>query len=190
MEVSVMPREPIEYELRIGEDPAFEGSDYDGVLTSPLLDPTMHPDRAAAVYIVPQGGVVGSDGEAQLDPFQHASLVEYLSSQRYVRETLEREIPIDQEEWDPDGPSVRGNIWAFIEILRVVFRLRQVPKPADLEKYKARFGEDSEDFQVMLAAADTPQTRSFFTVTIKCSWDDEHRLEAEFRDGKFRFLTH
>ncbi len=58
------------------------------------------------------------------------------------------------------------------------------------ERTKSAFALDGQIDYELMPTADTPETRSFFTVTIECDWDHEHHLEANFRDGVFVSLDH
>jgi hypothetical protein len=177
-----MSSEPIKYDLR----PAKE---YDALLTSPALDPLMHPAAKVPVIVNSQRNVADARCATRLDPFQRESLHEYLRLQQYVRETLERELPRDQEQWDPEGEPVCGDVWSWVRVHYLEIRPLNVPEPSEVKRW-SKSGLSDDEIARILAASDTPQTRSFFRITLRCDWDTEHPLEAEFRDGAFVKLLH
>lgn len=155
-----------------------------GFVTSQALDGSMHPRNRISVYILSKRSSGGRKKGLVLDSFQLESLVEYLRLQEYVRETLERELPRDQEEVDPDGEPVRGDVWSWARVRELELRLRDLHNPQTFKHLKEA-GLNAEAHERELPAAEKPETRTLFVIRLECDWSPDHTLEATFRDGKF-----
>lgn len=131
------------------------------VLKSPMLIAALHPQRSIAVSFATEPNRGNSAVVFTLDSFHIDSLVSYLKSQEYVRKTLEMELPRDQEEWDPDGEAIRGDVWNWTKVKLLRFGLRR--RRSDV---------------------------SAFELVLDCDWDQEHVIVASFRDGRFVDLNH
>ena len=151
----------------------FESDQFDIVtaeLRSPLLDSELIPSKSLRIEINtdPQ---LADDSGFLLDSFQIHSLHEFIGSLPFVRSTLERELPRDQEQWDPQGMSVRDDLWSAVQIqsLRLWSR-REAISTKSLPGHAV--------------------ISSFFELALDCEWDSEHIITASFCDGEFMDLDH
>jgi hypothetical protein len=149
-----------EFELSVNEASGPpEGMEVEGVLRSVALDPGMHPDGTLEVFIATRLREGGPTGSYLLDSFHIRSLLEYLNNQSDIREVLEHALAADQEEIDPEGDPIRGEVWSWAEVESLHLRQREGPEEEGM--------------------------KTFFELTIRCDWLTDHFLEATFRDGKF-----
>lgn len=157
-------------------------------LTSAALDEAMHPAGHAPAHF--EDSAI-EDGKLPftLDSFHVASVEAYLRSQDYVRSTLEGELTSDQRTWAPDEPAI-DELWTQAKVESVDFRRRMVPTPELLKTWKRKMRMSAKEIMEALTEWDVPDTRSFFQVTLRCAWDEEHLLRADFRDGAFVSLEH
>src|SRR2546423_1994202 len=107
-----------------------------GSVTSPSLDPHMHPRGKVRVFILTKRKLERGKKGFILDSFQLRSLQEYLRIQDYIRQTLERELPVDQEAVDPEGEPVRGDVWSWARVRYLDLRLRDLRNPETFKRYK------------------------------------------------------
>jgi len=156
-------------------------------LTSPALDPVMHPKGVLRVDINTDVKKKPKPS-AVLDAFHVESLAQYLRAQGDIRTTLENALTRDQREWDPDGPEVNDDVWQRAKVQSLELRRRDVVNAERVTALKRILPPAA--VREELAAYDPPDTRSFFTIVLECDWDDEHSVRAAFRDGQFVDLDH
>lgn len=179
-----MTVEPIEFELLVQETSGADWVEVEGEVTSPALDPLMHPEGKLAVRIETAGRETDGKSGFVLDSFQLRSLLDYLRLQDYVRETLDRELPLHQEVVDPEGDPVRGDVWSWARVRSLQLRSRELPTGRLVENLRS-LGHSARDIKDLVPPPEPPKTRSSFVVTIDCNWDQDHGREARFRDGVF-----
>jgi hypothetical protein len=159
---------PIEYELAFvrGYDRVDETIEAD--LTSPLLDPAMHPaGTIRVVFFTRAAGPKGAPGFV-LNSRMIESLAAYLGEQTLVRESIQPYLEKDLGVVRANGWfRGRGGVWQNMTWLRLELRERAVPAG----RTKARAG----------AAGDA--ARWEFDVVCRPEWDD-HYGTFRFRDGK------
>jgi hypothetical protein len=181
----------VPYELTVtGYDPA--DSLVEAEVRSPLLDPLLHPEGVVGVKFLTEV-TVESKVRFTLHSFQIDSVVEYLRSQALVRQVLQAELARDRANWrsgkrptaDADDT---GDVLKLVKFDHLASHPREVPTEAMLARMKSLMSP--EQFETFLAAQDTPQTRTTFSVVLKCPWDREHNAVLHFRDGAFRALAH
>lgn len=182
-----MSQRIVEFDLTILETDGGGNYDIKAQLRSPLLDAKLHPEGQIDVAMISKGRVIQSVAGFVLDSFQIQSVLDYLRMQKKVRRTLERELAKDQKSWDPEGESVRGDVWAWAKLECLKINPRHIPNPQEFKKSKMRFS--AYEIRQIMAASDTLETRSCFSVAISCDWDREHGREAVFRDGNFTELS-
>jgi hypothetical protein len=154
-------------------------------LISAALDPVLHPDGRVRVELSTVAPAADKAMGFVLDSFHVDSLLEYLRSQPRVRRSLDAALPRDWAEWDRKGFARRkSDHWAEAEVVSLDLRRRYVPTPEFLARLKAK-GMSARDVE-----SDGPDVRTAFTLTLKCNWDEEHLLRAEFRNGKLVELDH
>ena len=180
----------VPYELTVvGHNPA--DSQVEAEIASPLLDPLLHPEGIAKVKFVADV-TVEPKVRFTLHSFQIDSVVEYLRSQALVRRVLEAELPRDRANWHNGKPSAThddiADVLKLVKFDHLASHPREVPTEAMLARVKSVMSP--EQFETFLAAQDTPQTRTTFSVVLKCPWDREHNVVLHFRDGAFRALAH
>jgi len=180
----------VPYELTVvGYDPG--DSLVEAEIGSPLLDPLLHPEGTVRVKFV--ADVTVKPGvRFTLHSFQVDSVVEYLRSQALVRQVLEAELPRDRANWRNGKKRAADDDTADVLKLVKFDHLASHPREAPAEAMLARMKSlmSPEQFEAFLAAQDTPQTRTTFSVVLKCPWDREHNVVVHFRDGAFRALAH
>lgn len=131
------------------------------VLKSPMLIAALHPQGSAALRFATEPDRRISAVVFTLDSFHIDSLIRYLKAQEYVRKTLEKELPKDQQDWDPGGEAIRGDVWNWTKVRSLRLGLRQGRKEL-----------------------------SAFHLELDCDWDQEHVVVASFRNGRFVELNH
>jgi hypothetical protein len=138
----------VEFELSVKEAGGPSGYvELEAVLTSAALDAGMHPDGKVDVFITTVRREDGPGEGYVLDGFQVRSLREYLKKQAAIRKVLERKLAADQEEIDPEGDPIRGEVWSWAEV----------------ESLRLRRREGRKD----------QKTTTFFTLSVRCDWCDE-----------------
>jgi len=175
---------PVDFELLINEMSGNDRVELEGNLRSPSLDPAMHPKGEVTVSIATKGKTIERKSEFLLDSFQFRSLLDYLCLQNYVRQILEQELPRDQEAVDPQGDPVVGDVWSWARVRSLQLRLRDVRTPEAIDQLK-NLGYSPSEIEDLIDKPESPETRSFFIVTVDCDWDQDHVLAAKFRDGQF-----
>jgi hypothetical protein len=168
--------DPAPYQLHFVRDDGI--SDFEVELRSPLLDPLMHPDGSVLVEVsdnLAGPGVV-------LDPFQAASVEEYLRGQPGVRRALETALTNEMAMLRlPAAPSP-GSVWGRSKVTFVWVGRKKVPTPENLVMHQQQFFPD-ESLEQIAAKFDRAETRSHFTVGLTVDWDEEHERWAQWRDG-------
>jgi hypothetical protein len=160
-------------------------------LGSPVLDPVLAPEGVVRVKIHTDPVLVKPKPKFSLDSFHVNSLTEFLQMQRVVRATLEAELPRDRANWRTKPASDADDVQKLLKRVKLIalgLRQREVPEAPLLELMRSRM--NAQQFEHFVAASDTPQTRSYFTLMLNCPWDREHNVNLRFRDGEYIGLAH
>jgi hypothetical protein len=179
------------YELSINLGDAKQRLAVGAQLSSPLLDPILHPNGIAKVIFGVSGAARKGVCSCILESFQLDSVTEYLRTQGLVRYTLETELVRSRSALIPAeagiGPT---DIWKDAKIDSVLFDPRivqtvQVLAPLGLRmKGGILQGLTGEEVDRIVSMSDKPDTWSTFTVTVEAEWRDGGRYYlATFRDG-------
>ena len=134
----------------------------DFLLHSVHLDPQMHPGGTLTVRLDRDPAESGARLEA-VSAVQDQTLLFYLRRQPAIRKALEAALAAQQEDFDPDGQSVRGDVWTWARLLRLEFI---TPGPRRKNPPKAAF-----------------------TLYLDCDWEKEHVVAATFEDEKLKPLN-
>jgi hypothetical protein len=177
------PANPVPYELALAQN-----SNHPSRLTSPLLDQAIHHGHAVDVTFERDAAATTPE---QLDPFQLDSLVQYLTNQQNIRRALEAALDRNHDASDYSHDFPRGSaVWSVVRINVVAFERRKIITREDALSAREIFPNLTDEFiEQSLADADTPDTRSKFTVMFAGPWDDAHLRMAYFRDGALRYLA-
>lgn len=173
-----------EFELVIASTTGPDQVEVEAVVRSEALDRSMHPDGTVEVYIFTKRATADGKSGVVLDSFQLHSLQQYLRNQDDIRQSLERELAADQEQVDPAGEPVRGYVWSWAEVRGIELRLRDLNNPEANERLRG-IGFMVDEYQKFAPPPESPATRTFFVLRLKCDWRMDHPLVAIFRDGKF-----
>lgn len=149
---------PPRYWLKVSPQTGMERT-VEAELSSAGLDELLHPSRCVKVEL---GTDLAPDGRLVLTSFQLDSLRVYVGLQARIRRALEAKLPPDQENWDPEGESILGDVWSWLHVVSV-----------DID-----------------AQPEDPSDSSSFVISMDCDWDQEHLIRAEFRNGAFVQLDH
>lgn len=182
------PQLPFDFSLTFTE---YDSDEVVAELISPLLDHALHPSGKARVLIETMAGTKKGEPHFVLDAFHLNSLLEYLRGQRVVRSTLKAELPRDRENWERNAGEDNtggGDAWAGVQLRELRLRRKESISPEFLANLKKDF--TPKELKEELAGWDRPDTKSFFTVVLDCEWDEEHSVQARFRDGAFVELDH
>lgn len=156
---------------------------------SPLLDPDLHPGAVVQVKFLAD---VTANPKLRftLHSFQIDSLVEYLRSQSRVRSVMETELARDRQNWRGGKQSADdgADLFKRVKVDHLASHPRECASEATLSRMRALMSADQ--FEKFVAAQDTPQTRSTFSIVLKCPWDREHNVVLRFRDGVFQAVAH
>lgn len=179
----------VQYELTVVDYDAGD-SVVEAEVRSPLLDPDVHPDAVVRVKFLAD---VTAKPKVRftLHSFQIDSLAEYVRSQSRVRSVMETELARDRRNWREgkqaadDDPA---DVLTRVKFDHLALHPRESASEAMLSRMKALMSADQ--FEKFVAAQDTPQTRTTFSVVLKCPWDREHNVVLRFRDGVFQSVAH
>jgi hypothetical protein len=164
--VPVLP--PVEYELAFvrGYDRLEETVEAD--VTSPLLDPAMHPSGSLRVEVFTRPAGPKDGPGFVLNSFMLASLAAYLREQALVRQLIEPLLEKSLGKYRASGMfRGRGGVWQNMKTLRLV--LQERPEPTGRRKAKAGAARDGAAWE--------------FEVVCRPAWD-EHFSSFRLRDGK------
>lgn len=178
----VMQAASIEFELSINKVGGPDHVEVEGTLTSPMLDPKMHPTGKLPVHIATRRSGTNSEDGFVLDSFQLGSLLNYLCRQRSIREALEKSLAAHQEMVDPTGEPVVGDVWSWAEVLSIHLRLRDLNNPQADERLRA-LGFRIDEYKKYAPPPEPPQTETFVAVRLTCDWSPDHTHEVTFRNG-------
>jgi hypothetical protein len=158
----------VEYELAFvrGYDRLEETVEAD--VTSPLLDPSMHPTGVLRVQFFTRSAGPKDEPGFVLNSFMLASLAAYLREQALVRELIEPPLEKSLGKYRASGMfRGRGGVWSNMETLRL--DLQERPEPAGRRKANAGAAKDAVAWE--------------FQVVCRPAWD-EHYNSFRLRDGK------
>lgn len=149
---------------RVGYRLTYAGDDDVGVdfhLHSAHLDPDMHPAGTLTVNLDRDPEAPGARVPA-VPIEQDQTLFFYLRKQKLIRQKLEAALADQQQRFDPDGESVRGDVWAWARLLRL-------------------------EFEPISPRRKNPP-RHAFSLYLDCDWEQEHVVVATFEDEKLKPL--
>jgi hypothetical protein len=184
-----MGSDDVSYELTV-VDYSPEDSMVEAEVRSAGLDPVLHPAGVVRVKFVAEVTVKPKVRFA-LQSFQADSVAEYVRVQPLVRSALEEQLRRDRETWrSKKGAAEKtdAEIFRGVKFEHLASHPREVPPAAQLARMKGLMS--AEQFEKFVAAQDTPETRTTFSVVLKCAWDREHNVVLHFRDGRFVSLAH
>ena len=160
------------------------------VLTSPLLDRSLHPRRTAKIGFG-NATAFGCKGRGHLDSFQLGSLGDYVSSQTAVVLAIEAELMKVRCKWLPEVlPLSVHELWKTCVVEETSFDPIIIQTRDSLQFLTKgwagnKLGLTEEDVDRILARSDRPDIKSKFDVRLKTVIDeDQHRFLASFRDGE------
>jgi hypothetical protein len=179
--------------VKSGESPAYTltptakrslGKIRNAELRSKLLDKEMHHGQTVDICCASLDEQRGK--KAQPDPFELASIEQYLASQASIRRDLERELEKHLAVWDPEKRFGRGpDVWKHIRISTVAVRPRKIQTREDMAGLRTFMPKLTERMiDKMLALSDKAETQSRFELDLGADWGDDHGRLVDFRDGK------
>jgi hypothetical protein len=116
------------------------------------------------------------------------SVQEYLLRQADIRTALEEGLAADQENWNTSQEHACGDIWSWVKI-DVVFLPRRDEAQSDLLA-GLQVADPTFDVDQTSTGCDKPGTRTYFAIDMRCAWDRDHIVRAEFRDGQLLSIDH